>query len=183
MEQEIQRLERQQRQKPPQEELEHPSELLTINEGQLRWQKFIFRDGGFSLWMPQGIQSEETVVLDTVAGKLSFEVFATHPSSWRFVAAYSEDLDPAKLGNPQAFLASVRDGIVTETEFELKGDRSISLGKYPGKQLRMQDAGETITFRVYLIEQRVYVLAASQKNAEDLSEEVVSFFDSFRLLQ
>ena len=185
MDQEIRRLEQQQRQQPPKEELEHPSQsqLLTINEGQLRWQKFIFRDEGFSVWMPEGIRSEETVILDTIAGKLPFEVFTSHPPSWRFVAAYSENLDPAQLKDSQAILASVRDGIVAETKFDLMSDRSISLGQYPGKQLSMQDTDEIITFRVYLIGQRVYVLAAGQKDAKEVSEDVVNFFDSFRLLQ
>ena len=185
MEQEIQRMQRQQEQQQssPQETLEHPSELLTINERSLNWQKFIFRDGGFSVWMPEGVRSEETVVLDTIAGKLPFEVFTSNLPSWRFVAAYSEDLKLSKLADSQAILVSVRDGIVQETKFKLTGDRDISWNNYSGKELTMQDGTETIAFRVYLIGKKVYVLAAGQKNAAGLSEDAVSFFDSLRMLK
>ncbi|WP_275265860.1 hypothetical protein [Gloeothece citriformis] len=39
-----------------------------------------------------------------------------------------------------------------------------------------------ITFRLYLIEQRLYVLAASQEKPGQIEQSVLSFFDSFRLL-
>jgi hypothetical protein len=46
----------------------------------------------------------------------------------------------------------------------------------------MQDGKEIITFVVYLINQRVYVLGAGQKDVTEVSEEVTSFLNSFRLL-
>lgn len=183
IEQEVQRLQLQQQQQTPSENLEHPSQLLTVNEGSLRWQKFIFRDGGFSVWMPEGISSKETVILETVIGQLNFEVFTSNPPSWRFVAAYAQELTQEQLQDPQALLTAVRDGIIQKTAFKLTGDRNIPDNQYPGKELSMQDGDESITFRVYLIGGRVYVLAAGQKNAQGISSEVVSFFDSFRLLK
>ena len=185
MQQEIQRMQRQQQQQQPQlqEPIEHPSQLLTVNEGSLRWQKFIFRDGGFSIWMPEGVRSEETVVLDTIAGKLSFEVLTSNLPSWRFVAAYSGDLASPSLPASQTLLASIRDGIVQETKFKLTEDQDISWNNYSGKKLSMQDGDETIAFRVYLIGTKVYVLAAAQKNTTVVSEDAVNFFDSFRILK
>jgi hypothetical protein len=182
MNQEIQRLQQQQQQQSSQP-LEHPSQLFTINEGQLQWQKFIFREGGFSVWMPEAIQSQESLALDTRVGTLNFEVFATHPQKFRFVAAYSDNLNPTQLSDPDALLGAVRDGIVAKTQFQLTGDRSISFAQYPGKQLSMQNGDEAITFQVFLVNQRVYVLAADQKEIEGLSTDVANFFNSFRLLQ
>jgi hypothetical protein len=46
----------------------------------------------------------------------------------------------------------------------------------------MENGAETIAFRVYLIGEKVYVLAAGQKESQGISQEAVSFFDSFRLL-
>ena len=182
MEREIQRLQQVQQQQPPPTTLEHPSQLLTVDEGTLRWQKYLFRDGGFSVWMPQGTQSEETVVLETDFGQLPFEVFSTNSQGFRFVAAYSEKIDAEPSPNPEAILSAVRDGIVAETKLTLLRDRSLTWEQYTGKELTMRDEDEIIAFRLYLINQRVYVLAAGQKNVRVLSEEVVSFFDSFRLL-
>jgi hypothetical protein len=52
MEQEIQQLE--QRPTQPQQG------LLTIETDELRWQQFLSRDGGFSVWIPAGISTTET---------------------------------------------------------------------------------------------------------------------------
>ena len=47
----------------------------------------------------------------------------------------------------------------------------------------MKDEDELISFRVYLIDNRVYVLAGGQSyNNQNISENIVSFFDSFRIL-
>jgi hypothetical protein len=133
--------------------------------------------------MPEGIRSEETVVLDTMAGKLPFEVFTSNTSSWRFVAAYSEKIPSSQLQDSQKLLTSVRDGIVQETEFKLTSDRALSWNDYPGRELSMENGAETIAFRVYLIGETVYVLAAGHKGTQGFSEDAVSFFDSFRLVQ
>ncbi|MCU0536748.1 MAG: hypothetical protein MUD14_22905 [Hydrococcus sp. Prado102] len=177
IEQEIQRLEQQNSARQG----DRPSSPLTIDSRQLQWQKFIFRDGGFSLWMPQGMQSEETVMLDTTVGEVEFKVFATHPKPYRFLAAYSNQLDRAQ--NQETLLDSIRDGIIAKTNFKLNSDRAITWGQYSGKQLNLQGEDETITYRVYLIGQRIYLLAVGQKNTEEVSSEAVNFFDSFQLLE
>lgn len=184
MDQEIQRLQQQQTQQQQDAGLiEHPSQLLTIDEGQLHWQKYIFTEGDFSVWMPQAIvQSQENVTLDLPTGKLAFEVFSTQPKSYRFVAAYSDPLTPEQLANPSTLLASVREGIIAKTNFTPQSDRSLTGEQYPGLELTMKNNAEIIGFRVYLIGQRVYVLAAGQKNTDTLSADATSFFDSFRLL-
>lgn len=182
MEQEIQRLQKTPEQ-TPQTEIEHPSQLLTIDSGQLSWQKSIFREGGFSVWIPEGTQSQEMVSIDTVAGNLSFEVFASHPPKSRFVAAYSDKIDESNLTNPQGLLDSVQQGIIAHTQFTLVSEQATSFDQYLGKELLMRDDDEIIAFRLALINQRVYVLAANQKETDTLSEDVTNFFDSFRLLK
>ncbi len=182
MEQEIQRLQQQQNQEqPPVTELEHPSQLLTIDQGKLRWQKYLFKDGGFSVWMPEGLKSQETITLNLGDNNLSFEVFATQPQEYRFVASYSEALKPSQLTEPTPLLALVRDSLVAETNFNLISDRPINWEQYSGLELMMRDENELIGFRVYLMNNRVYILAAGQKNSDSLSQEILSFFDSFRL--
>lgn len=182
MQQEIQRIQRQQQEEAPQQLLEHPSQLLTINNGELRWQKYIFREGGFSIWMPEAIQSNEVVVLDTDLGKISFEVFASHPQNLRYVTAYSYILDAPVLSNPEALLLAVKRGVIARTQYQLKDDREIRWEKHPGRQLSMENQGEMITFRIYVIDKRIYVLAASQKETNEIAKNVQEFFDSFRIL-
>lgn len=183
MDEEIRRL--QQQQTSPEQNIkpvEHPSQLLTIDDGQLRWQKYLFRDGGFSVWMPQGIQSNEVISLETTKGNIDFEVFATQPKSLRFIAAYSEPKNLPSLGNNQEILELVKKGIIAQTNFELEQEKSISFESSPGVLLEMKNNQETIYFQIYLIKEKVYVLAVNTKN-NDYQEDIKGFFDSFRLLK
>jgi hypothetical protein len=133
--------------------------------------------------MPQGIQSEETVTIKTDAGNVDFKVFATQPKSLRFIAAYSEeDQDLSKLGNSDAILTSIRDGIIAETNFELLAEKPFSFESYNGTLLTMKNEKEIINFHLYLIDKKVCVLAAGSKNG-DYQEDINSFFNSFRLLK
>jgi hypothetical protein len=75
------------------------------------------------------------------------------------------------------------DGIIAQTNFKLNSDRAITWQQYSGKQLSLQGEDETITYRVYLIGQRIYLLAVGQKNTAEVSSEAVNFFDSFQLLE
>jgi hypothetical protein len=182
MEKEIRRLQQQETSiEQSQQQLEHPSQLLTIDDGQLRWEKYLFRDAGFSVWMPQGIQSNETVSLETKAGDLDFEVFTTNPKSMRFIVAFSKDQNLSQLGNDQEILQAIKNGIIQKTNFQLKQEKSNTFDSIPGLLLEMQNDQETISFQIYLVNQKVYVLAVGNK-AGGYEEEIASFFDSFRLL-
>ena len=180
MEQEIQRLQQQQ---VPLTDIEHPSQLLTIETGQFRWQKFLFRDSNFSVWMPQGIQSLETVTLEVDSSQLPFEVYATQTPGYRFVTAYSESLTPSQLSNSSQLLSEVKTAIIQKTNFTLLTDKEIVWEESVGQEFTLNKEDELISFRVYLINQRLYILGAEQNDtAETTSDIVISFFDSFRLL-
>ncbi len=80
-------------------------------------------------------------------------------------------------------LEAVKQGILEKTDFQLIQENSIQFSQYQGQELIMQGEDEVITFRVYLIKNRVYVLAVGQQNNGSLTEEeITSYFDSFRLL-
>ena len=80
-------------------------------------------------------------------------------------------------------MEQVKEGIIKETNFTLLTDENITWQNYQGKKLTMKDEDELISFRVYLINNKVYVLAAGQNyNNQNTSENIISFFDSFRLL-
>ena len=99
------------------------------------------------------------------------------------MAAYSDSLDSNKISDSEQLLNQVIEGIIKETNFTLLTDENITWRQYNGKRLTMKDEDELISFRVYLIDNRVYVLAGGQSyNNQNISENIVSFFDSFRIL-
>ncbi len=184
--QEIQRLQSQTDDSAPPLAIEQPNSLLTIDKGQLRWQKYFFRAGGFSVWLPQGLQSQETVDLTTDQGKLSFQVFATQPPNWRFIAAYSSLISSTKI-TPDQLLLAVQQGIINKTQFTLEKAENLPNLPYPARQFILKNQDEAITFRLFWIGRHLYVLAVGQQSPDNSaqnnsSQNITSFFNSFRLL-
>ncbi len=171
MEQEIKQLEQQ-----------NSQSILTIESGEIQWQNIIFKEGGFSIWMPAGTMNEETEIIETEKGKIQFKVFATHPASARFVVAYSDILNSHQLANKQNILPNFQKKIVNVTGFELSSDRSYNLGDIPGREFILKNDTETITFRIYLVGQRLHLIGASEtaKNNQ-IAGAVVTFLESFKL--
>ncbi len=183
MEDEIRKLEQQQNQNNNQSGIEHPSQLLTVDDGKLTWEKYIFKAQGFSVWMPSGISSEEVVQIDTPQGRMDFEVVAKHPKSLRFITAYSDTNNIRKFRNTQELLTAVKNGIIQRSNFKLLTDKNITFENYPGQYLVMEDPSnkEVIYFHIYVINNQVYVLGVGTKSA-GYENDIESFFDSFRLL-
>lgn len=157
---------------------------LSIEGEEQTWQHLVSREGGFSIWAPRGTIVEEQKTLATDVGDIEFKVLATNPQTSRFVVAYSEEpLTSTQLENPEAILTSLRERIVSSTDFQQVDEQPITYNEYPGRQLRLQNSGETITFRVYLIEERLYVLGASQPDEGELSQTASAFFNSFEPIE
>lgn len=157
--------------------------LLTIQGEKLRWQQLILKEGGFTVWMPLAAIVEETETVNTAAGSIDFKVFSTHPKSSRFLVAYADSSALAEAIDAETLLNRVRDGIVKKTNFRLTQDRNVSLWGYPGKELSLTGADETIAIRAYATGERVYVLGVMQSGDGELEEAAIAFFNSFRLLR
>ncbi|NEQ36968.1 MAG: hypothetical protein F6K40_12075 [Okeania sp. SIO3I5] len=173
MEQEVKQLEQ-----------ENPQPILTIESGQIQWQNIIFQEGGFSIWMPAGTMTEETEIIEIEKGKIKFKVFASHPGAARFVVAYSEILNSQQLANQKNILPTFQKQIVDVTGFELSSDRDYNLGEIPGREFVLKNDTEIITFRIYLVGQRLHLIGASEiEKDNEITGAVVTFLDSFKVNQ
>ncbi len=146
------------------------------------WQPIISKAGKFSIWMPPGIISDETKTLETSVGSLNYQVIASQNKSSRFLVARTDDLQASQLKNPASLFDAVRNAILAKTGLPLTSDRPISLGNYEGRELITQNQTDAFAFKIYLVERRLYVLAAKQKGVDVPSENAVNFFKSFQLL-
>ncbi len=163
-----------------------PDPTLNISTPELSsstWQPLMFLEAGFSIWIPQGVFSQETITLETSNESIEFKLFTSNALSEEFIVAYSDNLDAEKIENTEAFLEKIRDAIIEETQFKLTQERSINLGKNRGKEFSLQDNTETIIFRIYLVEERLYVLGASQQIKRQQKEKVAIFFNSLQILE
>ncbi|NES63905.1 MAG: hypothetical protein F6K24_00700 [Okeania sp. SIO2D1] len=161
-------------------ETQKPQSVLTIESGQIEWQKFIFREGDFTIWMPTGGMTAEREIIETEDGNINFKVFASHPESARFVVAYSDVLNSKQLADKQDILVRVQDKIVDVKNFKLSRDYSYNSERFLGREFVLINDVETITFRVYLAERRLYMIGASEIENE-IPGAVEKFLDSFKL--
>jgi hypothetical protein len=159
------------------------SPLLTLEENSQQWQPLLIKVGGFSIWAPLGVLSQEVKTLSTPQGTLNFQVLGVHSGTSRFVAAYSQSLTPSELQEPDILLTRVGDAIKKDSPFQIKRDRAFALNGYPWRELTLNQGNETIILRLSLINQRLYVLGVSQSGGVSLSTAATTFFNSFHLLK
>ncbi|BAU65317.1 hypothetical protein STA3757_26990 [Stanieria sp. NIES-3757] len=173
-EEEIRRLEQQQ---------SIPNASLTVDETAIPWSRVLVKEVGFTVMMPSGAITEEKETIEAPKGELNFDIIATHPSSSRYVVAYSEEVTPERAKNTQEILERSRDYIIdNKAGFTKTADDDIIFEDYPGKQFQLQNPEETIVFRLLLVDRRLYILAVSQKNDAISAKLIDTFFDSFKLI-
>jgi len=155
--------------------------LLSVDSG-TQWQAIASASGGFSVWMPPGVLSQETRTLDTAAGTLAFEVLVSQVDQTRYVVAYTK---PWNRGQPSdQILLAIRDRLIRNSQnYQLESDRPISLGQVTGREFVLQGAGETRLFRFYLGRDRVYGIGVRQPGDRAQTQTATTFLNSFRLME
>lgn len=155
---------------------------LTIQSTGAQWRPIVSQAGKFSIWLPPGVMSEETKTIAIAAQSVTFNVVASQAEGARFVVAYA-DLPSNQTLSDQAVFAAIRDGVSAQTKFKVVSENSITFGQWTGQEWQLSQANETIIYRVYRVQQRVYLLAAKQPGTgTNQSNSVDTFFRSFKLL-
>ncbi|MGI0486781.1 hypothetical protein ACN4EK_15175 [Pantanalinema rosaneae CENA516] len=156
-----------------------PDPTIPVAQNSQVWQPIFFRSGGFSFWLPPGTLSQETVVLPTRSGNVSFQTLAANSASSRYVVGYAEELTPEQLKNPQLMLVAIANQVVTSPNFRLVRNQSVTQGEVPGRELTYQSDTEVIVFRAFLRGKSGYVIGAkSPKSGGSPSRQTTIFLNS-----
>ncbi len=160
-----------------------PNSSLEVDETALPWSRIIMGNVGFTAMVTPGAITHEVETVEASEGNINFDIIATHPSSSRYVIAYSEAVTTERFANTQEVLERSRDYIIdNEIGLVKVADDDITFENYPGKEFKLQNKDETIIFRLLLVGQRLYILAVSQES-DGISQELVdTFFASFQLI-
>ena len=160
-----------------------PDSSLKIDDTALPWSRIVIQEVGFTAMMPPGAITHEVETVEAPKGDINFDLIATHPSSSRYVVAYSEEVIPERVENAQEVLERSRDYII-ENKIGLNkiADDNITFEDYRGLQFQLQNDQETIVYRLMLVKQRLYVLAVNQQNDHLSKDSIATFFESFKLL-
>lgn len=160
-----------------------PDPTLPVDQNSQFWQPIIFRSGGFSFWMPPGTLSQETVVLPTRFGDVSFRAVAANSANSRYVVGYAEQLTSEQLKNPQFMLVAIANKVVPPSNFKLVNNQSVTQGGVQGRELTYQSATEVIVFRAFIRGKSGYVIGArSPKSGGAPPRQTTLFLNSFEFL-
>jgi hypothetical protein len=160
-----------------------PDPTLPVDQNSQFWQPIIFRSGGFSFWMPPGTLTQETVVLPTRFGNVSFRAVAANSANSRYVVGYAEQLTPEQLKNPQFMLVAIANKVVPSQKLTIVRNQAVTQGGIQGRELTYQSDTEVIVFRAFLRGNSGYVIGArSPKSAGVPSRQTTLFLNSFEFL-
>jgi len=161
-----------------------PDPTIPVAQNSQTWQPIFFRAGGFSFWIPPGVLSQETVVLPTRLGEVSFRAVAANSANSRYVVGYAEELTPEQLNNPQLMLVAIANQVVPSSKFMLVRNQAVTQGGVQGRELTYQSDTEVIVFRAFLRGSSGYVIGArSPQSAGNPSRQTTIFLNSFEFLQ
>ena len=156
------------------------------------WKPFSSTPGRFTVLMP-GKPRNLTVSVNTQdAGVVNVNMFlvernqeaVTYGVAYTdFPDSYIQQLNQKKL-TEHAFDTG-RDYALRANRGSLQSERRISLGSYPGREIRYtKPGGKMVKVRMYLVNQRLYqaMVETTQQKERYLSKSIEGFLNSFSLL-
>lgn len=157
--------------------------VLDVDVDMIQWSAIVLREGDAVVWMPQGMTSHETKIVESIDGNIEFDVISTTSALGRFVVAFSDAEASFTNADPDDLLNRVQTRIIgDQTGFGVADIRTITVDDLPGREFTLQNEEEVIYFRVLLIDGQLYVLAVSQPQDSENEEEITTFFESFQAL-
>ena len=147
------------------------------------WKEFSSSEGSFSILMP-GEPTEQTKTVNTKAGAIDLHLFIFQQKNVAYFVSYVEYQEElVQANNAEKLLDGARDGAVSNVQGKLLNEVSISLEKYPGREIRIQvpDGKHTIQTRMYLVKNRLYQVMIVTPKEDSFSKDVTKFLDSFKL--
>lgn len=149
------------------------------------WKDVLSKEGGFSVSMP-GTPAEKRQAFQTAAGPVEAHFFTVEADGGGTVymvvyGDYPEALTATS--DREMLLDAARDGAVGNIRGTLLGERRISMGSHPGRELQVlsSDGRLALQMRIYIVNNRQYqVVAVTPKETRSTADRD-RFLDSFRL--
>jgi len=132
-----------------------------------------------------GTPAKVTHTMDTKLGPLDIQVFTLDQSKYSYLVSYSDYPDQIlQVKSQDSILNGARDGAVAHVQGKLLGERRISLGQYPGRELTIEvpDGQHLVLMRMYLVKKRLLQVGVGTLKAKASSPNITKFFESFKLL-
>jgi hypothetical protein len=159
--------------------------LVTQAESESVWKPFSSPEGGFTVLFP-GQPNADKGNTNTAANSNNLQSFSVlRENEALYVVSYKDVVETLiqNSRNPNKVLASVVSGIEKGSKGKVLGENSISLGNFPGREIRIRLEKNIILLgRIYLVNKRVYQLFVVTNQEANLTKSIDGFFKSFQVL-
>lgn len=160
---------------------ERNDDLLTIDDAASDWVQVTSTEGRFVVLMPETpTQQPQPETLATEAASLSSIGITVQTDEVWFLVAYADYPITIELDDPQILLAQVSSAIAEKLGNPSREEQEMISDDYLAREIRFQSPNEISTFRLYLVDRRLYILGAQQSSLNLMSDNITRFFDSFQ---
>jgi hypothetical protein len=151
-------------------------------DDQAEWKEFTSKEGHFKVVMP-GTPKQQQFDTESDFGKGVLHMNSVQAGKTIYGANYCDFPAEIRKAPIKKVYDSSRDGAVANLEGKLVGEKEITLGKYPGREIQIEVAGGKQLFRarVFLVEQRLFQVVVMGTKEAAISKEADKFLDSFKL--
>src|SRR5262245_15481937 len=151
------------------------------------WQEFKHEAGNFAVMMP-GKPLEVSQTIEGAIGKVPTKSFVAQSGQITLIAMYADY--SIAFDTPEAVKATLdasRDIMLSKGRGKLISEKEHVFKKYPGRELTAGVDVGMMRLRMYLIQQRLYMLMVLSEGVNELkqleSKQADRFLDSFRLIE
>ena len=163
--------------------------LAVGTSAQTEWKEFRSKEGGFTISTPV-TPAYRKQTSTTPGGSFDVHFFAASAAPYTYVVSYLDFPEQqVSESGPAAVLEANRDSFVEGVRGKLAADQKISLERHPGREFRVERAGDTqaaareYRVRQYLVRNRLYQVITVSPREESAPPELTRFLDSFKLLK
>jgi len=146
------------------------------------WIAFAPKDGGFSVMLP-GKPIEKSLQAATAAGPITVPAYQLASGEFGYMITYRDYPNtPEEVQARDKLLQMAAEKAVTVAGGKVFSSEAISLGDYPGREVKAEIPGSILQTRSYFVKPRLYILMIFMPPDKTASENVSKFFDSFKVL-
>ena len=149
------------------------------------WINYTSPAGHYSVLVPSQPKLMNQEGTTSTGGKVPQYVAIVEDSSATYLIAYFDYTSASSFSFDKA-----RDGMLANVKGTLVSEKSISLGRYPGRDVKISGSNGGVEFlahvKFYDVNKRVYIIQFIVSKANDTPEaapKATKFFDSFKVVK
>ena len=169
--------------------------ILTMSfAGAKTWYVLNLKEYGCKLEFPAE-PTQKKQKINSAVGKLKMDMYIFEPTAqskdenlvylFNYTEYPSSQVSSGDTEGLDTFFDNAIKGAVNTVSGKLLSEKDITIGKYPGREAKIdfKDGAAIITVRLYLVENKMYMLETIAETAKDPNASITKFMNSFTLIE